>query len=235
MKKVLFAAVVVFTATASFAQSGDDTMKHKRYIQQAGVQINELFRQIFNFNGNAAAANTNPYLFTYSINSARSGLGLRIGVGYNYQSLTNDDGISRRSTDLNDLQARLGVEKLFTLSRKWSAGAGIDGVLNHNDDYTKNIIRGFDTVTTVTKTKITSYGGGGMLWLRYHVTNRVLIGTETSFYYSIGQQNDDIAITQKKSTGSGTGQLVTTTSTVDNRRIDGKLSIPVAFFLLVRF
>lgn len=196
--------------------------------------MNELFRQIFNFGGNAASANTNPYLLTYSLNSARSGWGIRLGVGYNYQSLTNDDGINRRTSDLNELQARLGFEKAFRLSNKWSAGIGLDAVTNRADDYTKSEIRSFDTVTTTTTTKFDTYGGGAMLWLRYHLSKHVLIGTEASYYYSAGTQHDQIAITQRDFSG-GQGQLKTTLSRVDNQRREGKTSVPTAIFLIVTF
>ena len=225
-------AVTLFTAQVSYAQTADSVTKQKRYTHQVGVQINELFRQLFNFNG--TAVNTNPYLFTYSINSLRTGWGLRMGLGYNYQSFTTDDGITRKTTDLNDLQARLGGEKMFTLSNKWSTGIGLDAVVNHNDDYTKSVLRSFDTVTTVTTSKVTSWGGGPMGWIRYHLTSKVLIGTECSFYYTKGQENSSISITRRQVQG-GTGQLVTNISTVDNEKIEGKLALPIAFFLLVRF
>jgi len=225
-------ACLLLTAHTAFAEDTSSPAKLKRFNHQAGLQVNELFRQIFNFDGNAA--NTNPYLFIYTINHARTGWGLRTGVGYNYQSLTDDDGITRRTTDLNDLQARLGVEKMFSLSPKWSAGVGVDGIINHNDDFTRSVVRSFDTVTTVTSSKITSYGGGPMVWLRYHLTNSVLIGTESSLYYASGQENSEVSITRKQFVG-GINQVVTTTSAVDNKRVEARLSIPVAFFLIVRF
>src|SRR6187431_2493251 len=113
MVKRLLLAVLMMTASASYAQTPDSTIRTKRYTHQVGVQVNEIFKQIFNFNG--TAVNTNPYLFTYSINSVRSGWGLRVGVGYNYQKITTDDGITKKMSELNDLQLRLGGEKMFVL------------------------------------------------------------------------------------------------------------------------
>jgi hypothetical protein len=75
-----------------------------------------------------------------------------------------------------------------------------------------------------------------MIWLRYHITNRVLIGTESSFYYTSGQENSEIAITRRQTQGGqGNGQLTTTFAKVDNERIESRLAIPIAFFLIVRF
>lgn len=232
MMKPLLAAVLILAAQTSFAQSTDTASKPRRYVHQAGVQVNELIRQIFNFDGDAV--NTNPYLLTYSINSVKTGWGLRFGFGYNYESATVDDGITRRTADLNNLQMRLGGEKRFVLSPKWSTGVGLDAVINHNDDYTVSVVRSFDTVTTVVKSNITSFGGGTMGWIRYHLTKNVVLGTECSFYYTKGQENSNVAITRRQF-GPGGGQLVTTVTTVDNERIEGKLSVPVAIFLIVQF
>ena len=117
MLKRLWIVAILLTALNANAQT-DTTTSQKRYSHQVGVQVNELLRQIFNFGGDAV--NTNPYLLTYSINSVKTGWGLRFGFGYEYQSVTIDDGITRKSTDLNNLHTRLGVEKAFALSPKWS-------------------------------------------------------------------------------------------------------------------
>jgi hypothetical protein len=233
VRKSSLIAFAIFIATQAQAQTTDETIPTKRFTHQLGVQANELIRQVFNFNNGSSNVN-NPYLLVYHFNSVRSGLGVRVGVGYNYQDFVNDDGVTRRETNLNDMQARLGFEKMFRLSSHWTAGVGIDGVYNLADDYTKNTIRSFDTTTTITKSKVSSYGGGPMAWLRYQVGSRILIGTETSFYYTTGNQKDDIFITKRQFSGGG-NNLVTTTTTVDNDRSEGKFSVPVAFYLIVQF
>ena len=126
--------------------------------QYVGVQLNGLIRQVFNFNNSTASTTVSPYLLTYNINSRNSGWGLRIGVGYSYNSTATDDGITATTTRINDLQLRLGIEKAFKLSEKWSAGIGIDGVFNTNNDNTTNITKSAasfsapgDTTTTTTK------------------------------------------------------------------------------------
>ena len=237
MRKPFFiASTLLFISINAFSQTDDEKPETRRYTHQVGVQVNELIRQVFNFNSNTAnTANTNPYLLVYHINARKSGLGLRIGLGYNYQNFTNDDGITRQESTLNDFRGRFGFEKMFHISRKWTAGAGIDGVFNSNNDYTKSTIRSFDTTTTIITSKIQNYGGGGMAWLRYQVGRHILIGTETSFYYTTGNQKDDVSITKRKFSGQGNSPLVTSTTSVDNNKSAGSLSIPVAFYLLVQF
>jgi hypothetical protein len=220
-------------ATAQTESNTVQTKPGKLFQHQVGVQVNELIRQVFNFN-NSSSTNTNPYLATYSINTVKGGWGARIGLGYDYRSISNDDGITARTSKLNDLRGRFGLEKMFALSSNWSAGVGLDAVVNYDDDYTKSVLHSFDTVTTITTSKITTYGGGPMAWLRYHISSKVLIGTETSYYYTTGKQDDNIAVSRYVFSGQSK-ELRTTFTTVNDTRSEGKLSIPVAFFLIVQF
>ena len=219
-------------ATISHAQE-ETEIREKKVVHHLGVQINELVRQVFNFNSsNATATNNNPYLLVYSINSINKGWGGRIGVGYTYRSFTDDDGVNRRETDINDMQLRVGIEKAFTLSGRWSTGIGVDGLYNLNDDRTRNVIRAFDTTTTITKTDITSFGGGLMGWIRYNISEKVVIGTETSFYYVTGDQKQDLSVTRR---AQNTGMWETTVSKIDNELAEGIFRLPVAIYLMVRF
>jgi hypothetical protein len=228
MKKVIIAAILLTGCFhRSFAQ--DEAKKEKTMDMYVGVQLNGLIRQVFNFNNSNTNTNTNPYLLIYSINSRKTGWGLRLGAGYNYNSFKNNDGIVETETKINDMQIRLGVEKLFRLANKWSAGAGLDIVYNNNDDHTISTVNS-STVpqTTDTKTILTSYGGGPQAWLRYHITDKVLIGTEASFYYVTGKETRSITITK-----GFPGPFNNPPDETDdvNR---GTFNSPIVFFLIVK-
>ena len=115
MKKLSLAAILAIGCMQNVhAQTADQAVaKDKMYDQYIGVQLNGLIRQVFNFNNSTTATGTsvNPYLLTYSINSKKTGWGLRAGIGYNYNSTTGSDdgGISTTVTKINDLQARLAI------------------------------------------------------------------------------------------------------------------------------
>ena len=231
-KALLFICSFGGLITAAYGQSEETSDNSKKIQHHVGVQINELVRQVFNFSNNSSS-NTNPYLLVYSINSVKTGWGARMGIGYTYRSFTDDDGINHKETDINDINLRVGVEKAFQLSNKWSAGVGLDGLWNMDNDRTKSITRSFDTTTTITKNKMSSFGGGAMGWLRYNVTDKVVIGTETSFYYTTGQQDQEISITfREQGPGSPWSTKVTP---IDNKVSQGVFSMPVAIYLLVRF
>ena len=237
---LLFAILFAGCTQQSFAQTDSTEAPkvkgEKRIDHYIGVQLNPLIRQVFNFNNAANAAIVNPYLVTYNINLRKSGWGLRVGAGYNYNSGSNDDGITKTTFKINDMHARFGIEKAFTLTTKWSAGIGLDVVYNSNDDNTTNLVRSFDTTTTATKSKLSSMGGGAMGWLRYQLTPRVLIGTETSFYYTSGTDDQTIDITSKSFSGGGGGGVTKTTETKSKPTVtQGILSVPVAFYLIVKF
>ncbi len=240
MKKTLLCiALVAGLVNACFAQAdmtATTAKKDKQCDQYLGVQLNGLIKQVFNFNNNTSTTPVNPYLVVYSINSKKTGWGLRLGLGYNYTSTSSDDGITANSTKLNDLAVRLGVEKRFILSDKWSAGVGLDAVFNSNNDNTSTTIKQGDTVTTATKTATNSYGGGPMCWLRYHLTDKVLIGTEASFYYVTGTQNTTLDVTTTQFGGGFGGSVTTTTETTSKPTISqGTFSSPIVFYIMVRF
>ena len=233
MKKYMLSAILAagcsFTA---FAQN--DTTKTKEINHAVGVQINGLIKQVFNFN-NSNTPTGNPYLLTYSLNAVKTGWGARMGVGYVYTNNASNDGTTDLTTTINEMQARLGIEKSFKLSHKWSAGIGIDGLANINDNKTVSKVVAFDTVTTVTKSAVNSFGGGAMGWLRYSITPHIQIGTEASVYYTTGKQTQSVAITRRAFTTGGGSNITTKEMKSEPTLTNVATSLPVVFYLLVRF
>lgn len=210
--------------------------KVKTHDHYVGVQLNSLIRQVVNFNNNTSTTPVNPYLLVYSVNSIKSGWGLRAGLGYHYNSSTTKDGITETKSEINDLNARVGIEKRFDLSRKWKAGAGLDAVMSYNDANTDATIHSFDTTITLTKSKLPAYGGGAMGWLRYNISDRICIGTEASFYYVIGTEDRETRVTKKKQSTTPPF-VVSTTTTITNSKpqfSEAVFKSPVVFFLIIR-
>ena len=238
MKKISLVAILFIGCTLnSFAQT-DNTApaKEDKVTEQfIGVQLNGLIRQVFNFNNSTASTSVNPYLLTYNINFKKSGWGLRVGVGYNYTSTSSDDGITATANSMNDLQARLGIEKAFKLSDHWSAGAGLDAVLNTNNDNTSSTVHSTDTVTTANKSVGTGIGGGPMAWLRYAITSHILIGTEASFYYVSTSQKNTVTITDRTFDPFGNSIITTTETTSKPKTAQGTFNSPIVFYISIKF
>lgn len=243
-QSILLLAIALFVSTTVTAQNDEVSIlpASKKLNHHVGVQMNELVRQVFNFNNSNNSNVNNPYLLMYTVNLAKNGWGLRVGVGPNFNKFNENDGVTERENDINKINARLGIEKSFRLSTRWSAGAGIDGLYGNENNRTISTIRSFDTTTTDISSKIQTYGGGAMAWLRYHLTEHVVIGTETSFYYTLGTEEQEVTITTTGNTIITPGpspfpitQSQTTTTTTDNDISNGVFSLPVVFYLIVSF
>ncbi len=209
-----------------------------------GIQVNELFREIFNFNGTGgvpvpgAYPTRNPYLLTYDLLSRRTGLGVRAGIGYAYEQERRNADDSREYAEGTRINARFGLQKAWRLGRKWQAGAGADFVWNHSN-YLRNGSRytpagsPADTSFLNIRLRGNDLGGGPMVWLRYNLTPRIQLGSEASFYYTGGDF--------KQFTESGTRYADPSipdylqVENTDGERQNAYVSLPVAFFLLVRF
>lgn len=237
MKKLIFtSAMLAASASFCFAQNTpDDNIDKKKIFDHAiGVQMNELVRQVFNFNNSTANNLNNPYLLYYSMTHAKTGVGIRAGVGYNVQNFTNDDGITKSETNNDVLNARFGFEKTFKLSGRFSAGIGVDGLYSTDMNKTVTKVIGLDTVITTVKTNIDQIGGGAMGWLRYNVNNNVQIGTETSFYYQTGDKKQDIKVVTIRRVGGG-GVATSTETNTEGKESNGVFRVPVVFYLLIKF
>ncbi|HYD20210.1 MAG TPA: hypothetical protein VEB40_01945, partial [Flavipsychrobacter sp.] len=114
---MMAAVAACLFATTTFAQEGSDSQTPMAYIEpapktfehQVGVQANELIRQVFNFNNNGSSALNNPYLFTYSLNWKKPGIGIRLGVGPDFRSFKEDNGVVQQENNINVLNARFGI------------------------------------------------------------------------------------------------------------------------------
>ncbi len=230
-KSLLFGILFAGCMTSSYAQSDvlAPEKNEKKIDHYFGVQLNNLIRQIFSFNNSTAADNTNPFLFTYNINSHKSGWGLRAGLGATFNSSSTNDNVTKRTSDIKDIQFRLGIEKRFSLSEKWTTGVGLDAVIKNNNDNTTAVTNNTYLYTVNTQSTITSTGGGAMAWMRYSVTDKILIGTETSFYYLLGKNKQTII----SSDNTPAGNYSETHS--DDGANEGKISVPVVFYLTVKF
>jgi hypothetical protein len=230
MKRTLSIAFIAIAPFLCHAQ--DVATKSPKLEHHIGVQVNDLIKQTFNL-ANNTAANNNPYLITYNINNSK-GWGLRVGAGYTLRGIANDNGVNSVKSDIDDLNMRLGVEKKFNLGGRWSTGVGLDGLYNNDKNNTETVVRAFDTTTTKTRSLTTSYGGGAMAWLRFNITNRVVIGTEASFYYLSGNKEQSVTITTRNEALPGR-PIVTTISKVDDGTKEATFNLPVALYLLIRF
>jgi hypothetical protein len=195
-----------------------------RYNHLIGVQLNELIRQVFNYEKNAA---TNPYQLTYSLTSAKTNWGLRTGIGVNYSNIVlNGDYMDTTQKSLS-VQFRVGVEKSFKLYRRFIVGVGLDFVYDHRKSEnieTENQPTVSHIPYKVDNTLTTElFGGGPELSLKYQISNRIAVGTELELYYITGTERNK------------TVYQYTSAEESEKTSIDQKnLNTPTVFYLIIR-
>ena len=228
MKKATCMGILLLCGAIQIAKAQYDSTNH--FVQYAGVQMNPLIRQVFNFN-NSNQTIVNPYLFTYSFNWSKSGNGIRFGGGANFIQTTTNDGVTKNETNEIDYELRLGYDKILRIAKRWEVEAGFDLIVNDANNFTNTTTSGpFTTSTKVSDVNL-NYGGGPMASIRFYATRKILIGTETSIYYTRGFPTETITDVQKIP-GQPDRYTTTTTSSFNSQ---ATLSLPVAFYLILKF
>ena len=184
------------------------------------------------FNSNANSIGTgNPYLLTYSMNNKETGWGIRAGIGSSSVSSSSAAISSSTVTDNTDLQLRLGVEKTFYITDKWTAGCGFDAKINYsNDKLSSNYQNQVDSTLTTTTTKLLTYGGGVFGKINFHLSKRILIGTEASIYYVTGTNNQTVDYTRTYNR-----YPMSTESKSQPGFSRESINLPIVVYLLLRF
>jgi hypothetical protein len=215
MLKKLFASI--FFAGIAITVFGQDSLSRKNYY--VGLQANQLIRQLINFSSTSPVIN-NPYLLTLSINNPQTGRGSNFGWGYTYNQFNDGDAFTQRKTNINDFFFRIGFEKRRSLGKKWIMTTGVDAILSREKNTTE-IIQGGVSVKTINKSN--SWGLGPRLTLNYQLTERILFGTEATYYFK-----------QTKNTIENRGTGMSTDETSENLK-NFQLNVPAVLFLILKF
>jgi hypothetical protein len=230
MKKITFIFLMVVGVQNGYAQQATDQKDDNIYDHYLGAQINQLVMHLFNSSANSIGTG-NPYLITYSMNNKKTAWGLRIGIGANSINTSSANTNGTTTTNNNDVQLRVGIEKTFEITKKWVAGTGLDVVFNYNNDNATNTQSLYDTTTITTKTMVATYGGGPFVKLNYHLSSKILLGTEFSYYYVAGTNNQTVDYVRLNGSMSPT-----TSETKSNPSYSrGNINLPIVLYILLRF
>ena len=127
------------------------------------------------------------------------------------------------------------------VGKKFEAGYGLDFIGGHkvNRTFTTSVTdfgNGSDSSATSTTSKTTSTGFGAQFTLGFHISDRILIGTEATYYYSDAVEKQNVLITETITNDFNNTTTVTTTNTnLETETSTFLFSIPVALFLIVKF
>jgi hypothetical protein len=217
------ASVSFLLACFVFSAFAQDTIpkNSNRYI---GVQINQLIRQILNFSSSSTAVN-NPYLITYAVNSRQTGWGANFGLGYTFNEFNDGDAFLRRRTKINDFFFRVGFERKSGFGKRWILSSGIDALIDLQNNTTRTTQSGISpSNTTTTKNKNNGWGLGPRVTLNYTITDRMLIGTEATYYFKSLKNTIET---------QGQGGVSDDKTTEKSKRF--QLVVPAVIFMVLKF
>jgi len=224
----LFSFISVYTLAQDIKS---DTLHPRLAYHYIGIQSNQLFRQILNLS-NTNSAIDNPYLLVYAVNSVKNGCGLNASVGLTSTELTTGDASAKRKSNINDLYLRIGFEKKSMIGKRWLVSWGIDLLFEQQDDKTTNTTTpgpGSSTkITTDTSNK--AQGLGPRFTLNYKISDKIFIGTETSYYYKSGKNTSTVNFSS-----TFNGQTTNDKTDSSEKSKSFQLAVPVALFLIVKF
>lgn len=227
----LFCALVG-AAKSQVTEKDNDGSESKRFNHHIGIQINPLLRQLLTI---GTVPNTgNPFLLNYSMNNAKTKWGFHAGVGYNFNQIKDNDGITDRKSLLTSVSSRIGFDKYYDLTSRWQIGFGLDGVYQLSENITNTQIISFDTIDTENRITTQKSGGGVRGFARFKLSDRVLLGTECTAYYQFGFNKNESKITSRDFNQPGAPK-VTVSNSITQNLIESSLVLPVAVYLIFRF
>ncbi len=245
IKKTIVAVAIIAASMVHCIAQTDDAATEKKYDHYIGFQANELMKQLINLN-NSNTAITNPYLLTYYINANKCGWGVNIGLGYNYQDSKDVNSPVGKESKINNLFYRIGFGRRMMISKRFEMGYSLDIIGDNQNDQTFSQsvnITGFSTTIvdssfTNTSTKTTSMGVGPQFYLGFHLSNRVILGTEASYYFISSKQKQNVTVKDNITDNTVNPPAFSSTIIGSNTETDiskFSLSLPVAIFLILKF
>ena len=170
-----FFLILFFIGTGVQAQS-DEPKLEGSFLS---LQGNELLRQLMNF-GDAGIPD-NPYFFNYTY-VAETGDGLNIGFALSADEFNQQNGFSSVNTEINNFSLRVGYEKRNHINKRFFYSLGVDLLV----DSFKNTTTTTDTFNSgrvKTESTTSGWGIGPRFTLNYRITDALIIGTESNYYY----------------------------------------------------
>ena len=222
LKKILTTSVLLVTAYAN-SLGQNETEEQKIIYNFAGIQANELLRELMSFGGTRPDID-NPYFVVYSFNSTQSSwTGMNIGLGIqSFTTILDDDNAAvERETKVRRFDFRVGYDKKYFVGRKFMASLGIDALFSLGKDETISDDE-FSPLSEI-RTSHSGIGLGPRLTFSYFVTDKILLMTESTYYWRRVVSKEEIDVQ-----GSSNDE-----QTAINRSFE--FAPPVAIYLVFKF
>jgi hypothetical protein len=224
MRFLFMCAALGCAIFSSMAQS-KDTVATTHYV---GVQANQLLRQLLDLGGSNTAASS-PYALIYSANNTKTGAGFNAGLGLLVNQFSDGDAVNKRTTEASDVFLRFGYEKKMVLGKRWYASLGIDAVTERQKNKTVNTTEFSPSQksTVTSDTKSSAWGAGPRGTINFSITNKIAIGTESTWYFKFTKSKQKIT---NEFSGSPRN-----TDTLDTKGKRFVFASPAVLFLILKW
>jgi hypothetical protein len=222
-KLFLLIFIPLYSHSQSYRAKPDSVWYEKSNYYYAGIQANLLVQQFLSFNSNASI-NSNPFLFSYSVNDPDKGNGFALGTGLSITQSSSNDGVASVTTQNINVSIRIGYEKKYLQRQKFIPFWGVEMAMGGLDNQTSSSLnQSFNNTTTKVQTTKYFFGPSFRSGVNYAITRHILIGTEFFF-------NAQIAWSQTQTNNSGV-----TTSSSSTVPFNIGFQAPTAVFLMFRY
>jgi hypothetical protein len=188
MKSILLSILLLCGAASGFAQafSPTDTL---RYRNEVGLDATAFIKNILDFDDASGPAYTPTYYITYRRYIGRGALRAGIGGGFSSgdreeaaEQTGSADNMTEAKYETRQLEARLGYEFYTPLARRWQLYYGADARVARGHSRSEELsVSGVTETERTFESHLSSYGVAPLLGVRFRLTNRISLRTETSF------------------------------------------------------
>jgi hypothetical protein len=224
-------AFLLLLATLPFAgMAQDSTSAGKRFTQELGVNSVLLVKQLIS-NDPDAALEQLPYQVIYTLQSNRTKMGFRAGLGLTVsRSETEIQGLNKpRVINSSSFAMRAGINKNFLDHKKIVANSFIDVITSRTATRTEtqtSLGPGIDVIT-ILENENSAFGLDLGFGVKYKFNQHISLYTEVPLQIAATtSSNYDSQIVQ----GSGN-----TTTISKGSGIDSRIFLPTTLFLVISF
>jgi hypothetical protein len=225
--RILICVILLIAAHTIFAQERPEENaiiqpSEKNMNHYVGLQVNQLIRNILSFGGTSTPV-TNPYLLVYSANSKTSGVGFTTGLGLSSIQTKTTDNFLTTTSKVSDFSFRFGLDVKKYLSHQWLLNYGWDLLAEGNKSTTTSESVGGSSNNPSITTTTSRTGTGPRVGLNFQFHERLIVGTEASYYFKWIDQK-----TKVKNTGAPDNNT-------DSKLQQFQFTLPAVIFLIVKF
>ena len=184
MKNLTCIFIVILFPLFTNAQEESHDKEHKKekrhldLFHEIGINSTYFLNQFLNFSDKEIPQS--PYLLTYKIGTKKHAI--RLGAGGVFKESEKSIETFDDTETLKDLSLdlRAGYEFRNSFGNRWIGYFGADFIYTLTIDEQINN-SGFDIVTIANNKS--GLGGGPVLGLQFHLTKKLMLGTEGAFYF----------------------------------------------------